>query len=193
MSGNDSEEIGIVGSLPNLEWRRDGGVIHFRSTAPDVTAGDALRSALLKHHPIAHSETGALKGCRCGQVRLGQDVIAHVIEHLPELRALIAERDELRAVVARVRELHAPVVNWAERECEACSTVCRDDECLSVVPWPCPTARALDGPTPSGGLEGSRNGADVSVAQDGVTGAHSEAGGDSGAPDGERRAKGAAE
>lgn len=41
-----------------------------------------LRDALRIHHPIMRSETGPFSGCRCGQVQLGQDVIAHVVEHL---------------------------------------------------------------------------------------------------------------
>lgn len=54
---------------------------------PDGDTG-AVRDALLKHHPIAHSMTGALKGCRCGAVKLGQDVIAHVVA---ELRAALGQ------------------------------------------------------------------------------------------------------
>lgn len=50
-----------------------------------MTAGDLdalLTEAVRRHHPIMRSETGPLSGCRCGAVRLGQDVIAHVVEHL---------------------------------------------------------------------------------------------------------------
>lgn len=43
---------------------------------------EQLRDALRVHHPIMRSETGPFSGCRCGQVRLGQDVIAHVVEQL---------------------------------------------------------------------------------------------------------------
>lgn len=43
---------------------------------------EALRNVLRVHHPIMRSETGPFSGCRCGQVRLGEDVIAHVVEHL---------------------------------------------------------------------------------------------------------------
>lgn len=42
----------------------------------------ALRDALRIHHPVMRSETGPFSGCRCGQVRLGQNVIAHVVERL---------------------------------------------------------------------------------------------------------------
>jgi hypothetical protein len=45
-------------------------------------ANAALRDALRIHHPIMRSETGPFSGCRCGQVQLGQDVIAHVVAHL---------------------------------------------------------------------------------------------------------------
>jgi hypothetical protein len=47
-----------------------------------LSADAALRDALRVHHPIMRSETGPFSGCRCGQARLGQDVIAHVVEHL---------------------------------------------------------------------------------------------------------------
>ena len=43
---------------------------------------EPLRDTLLAHHPIAHSQTGLLVGCRCGEVRLGEDVIQHVMEKL---------------------------------------------------------------------------------------------------------------
>lgn len=43
---------------------------------------EALRETLRIHHPIMRSETGPFSGCRCGGVKLGQDVIAHVVEHL---------------------------------------------------------------------------------------------------------------
>ena len=54
-------------------------------------AADALRDALRSHHPIMRSETGPFSGCRCGQVRLGQDVIAHVVDQLIDalLRAVV--------------------------------------------------------------------------------------------------------
>lgn len=52
---------------------------------------DALRDALRTHHPIMRSETGPFSGCRCGEVRLGQDVIAHVADRLAA--ALAAELD----------------------------------------------------------------------------------------------------
>lgn len=72
----------------------------------DDTKGDrpdALREALRVHHPIMRSETGPLSGCRCGAVKLGQDVIAHVVT---ELRAALdAERHHAVAAVARAREL----------------------------------------------------------------------------------------
>lgn len=45
-------------------------------------ADNALRDALRIHHPIMRSETGPFSGCRCGQVRLGEDVIAHVVGEL---------------------------------------------------------------------------------------------------------------
>ncbi len=41
-----------------------------------------LRDALRIHHPIMRSETGPFSGCRCGEVRLGQDVIAHVVTEI---------------------------------------------------------------------------------------------------------------
>lgn len=47
-------------------------------SAPMAADVEALRRVLLDHHPIMRSETGPFSGCRCGQVRLGQDVIAHV-------------------------------------------------------------------------------------------------------------------
>lgn len=47
-----------------------------------MTDDETLRDVLLKHHPIAHTMTGPLSGCRCGQVKLGEDVIAHVLDHL---------------------------------------------------------------------------------------------------------------
>lgn len=80
-------------------------------TAPDTTAGDALAAVLLKHHPIMRSETGPLSGCRCGGLGLGQDVIAHVAEHLRA--ALLADATELRAKVQRVEELlnHDPATD----------------------------------------------------------------------------------
>jgi uncharacterized protein YbaR (Trm112 family) len=43
---------------------------------------DRLRDVLRVHHPTMLSETGPFSGCRCGQVKLGQDVIAHVVGHL---------------------------------------------------------------------------------------------------------------
>lgn len=55
------------------------------SVIADVST-DTLRDALRIHHPIMRSETGPFSGCRCGQVRLGQDVIAHVVT---ELRAAL--------------------------------------------------------------------------------------------------------
>jgi hypothetical protein len=53
---------------------------------------DELREVLRRHHPIMRSETGPFSGCRCGQVKLGQDVIAHVLDHLlPVVASLIAQ------------------------------------------------------------------------------------------------------
>lgn len=43
---------------------------------------EMMRDVLRTHHPIMRSETGPLSGCRCGQVGLGQDVIAHVVDQL---------------------------------------------------------------------------------------------------------------
>lgn len=61
---------------------------------------DALRDALRTHHPIMRSETGPFSGCRCGQVKLGQDVIAHVVDHLG---AALASEDDGSRAVARIR------------------------------------------------------------------------------------------
>lgn len=41
-----------------------------------------LRNVLRGHHPIMRSETGPFSGCRCGGVRLGEDVIGHVVDEL---------------------------------------------------------------------------------------------------------------
>jgi hypothetical protein len=91
-------------------------------TAPDVTAGDALREAI--RHALA---------CRIGPKAFTctADLLA-----LPELRALIAERDELRGAVTRVRELEQAMT-------------------ATNAPGPVISAlrRALDGPTPSDGTE----------------------------------------
>lgn len=54
-----------------------------------LSQADELRDALRVHHPIMRSETGPFSGCRCGGVRLGEDVIAHVVGELS--RALDAE------------------------------------------------------------------------------------------------------
>ena len=43
---------------------------------------EMLRDVLRVHHPVMRSETGPFSGCRCGQVQLGQDVIAHVVDQL---------------------------------------------------------------------------------------------------------------
>ena len=56
-----------------------------RPNAPAPSAGQdtgRLRDALRVHHPIMRSETGPFSGCRCGGVKLGQDVIAHVVGEL---------------------------------------------------------------------------------------------------------------
>lgn len=50
---------------------------------------EMLREALRAHHPIMRSETGPFSGCRCGRVKIGQDVIAHVVT---ELRAALDAR-----------------------------------------------------------------------------------------------------
>lgn len=47
-----------------------------------IVRADALTDALRIHHPIMRSETGLFSGCRCGGVRLGENVIKHVVEHL---------------------------------------------------------------------------------------------------------------
>ncbi|HEX8321589.1 hypothetical protein [Longimicrobium sp.] len=49
---------------------------------------EALRPVLLAHHPVMRSEDGPFSGCRCGQVRLGEDVIAHVAAELVAAQAL---------------------------------------------------------------------------------------------------------
>lgn len=41
-----------------------------------------LRDALRIHHPIMRSETGPFSGCCCGAVKLGEDVIEHVVTEL---------------------------------------------------------------------------------------------------------------
>ncbi|MCZ2837158.1 hypothetical protein [Modestobacter sp. VKM Ac-2985] len=46
------------------------------------TEAEQLRDALRVHHPVMRSETGPFSGCRCKGVRLGEDVIAHVVGHL---------------------------------------------------------------------------------------------------------------
>jgi len=56
-----------------------------RVQTPAPSAGrdtGQLRDALRIHHPVMRSETGPFSGCRCGGVRLGQDVIAHVVGEL---------------------------------------------------------------------------------------------------------------
>jgi hypothetical protein len=90
-------------------------------TASDVTAGDALREAI--RHALA---------CRIGPKAFTctADLLA-----LPELRALLAERDELRGVVARVREL---ADEWASFGSRYTLTAGLASEELR---------RALDGPT----------------------------------------------
>jgi len=50
--------------------------------APDTADRETLRDVLRVHHPVMRSETGPFSGCRCGGVRLGQDVIQHVVDHL---------------------------------------------------------------------------------------------------------------
>ena len=60
-------------------------VAHLAALRGDLTDGvrrAKLRDALRVHHPIMRSETGPFAGCRCGQVRLGEDVIAHVVGEL---------------------------------------------------------------------------------------------------------------
>lgn len=75
---------------PRVDVLLDGELRHTLT----VTLGDVgdraardggaeeLRDALRVHHPIMRSETGPFSGCRCGQVKLGQDVIGHVTDHL---------------------------------------------------------------------------------------------------------------
>jgi hypothetical protein len=65
-------------------------------TAPDVTAGDALREAILGAAVRAGAWPFAVAE------RTADAVLA-----LPELRALIAERDELRATVEQQKALIA--------------------------------------------------------------------------------------
>jgi hypothetical protein len=62
----------------------DGGCIRCTCVEPaaSVAPDDGLREALRTHHPIMRSETGPFSGCRCGGVKLGQDVIEHVVGHL---------------------------------------------------------------------------------------------------------------
>ena len=36
------------------------------------------------HHPIMRSETGPFSGCRCGEVKLGEDVLEHVAAKIRE-------------------------------------------------------------------------------------------------------------
>jgi hypothetical protein len=99
-------------------------------TAPgtDHDEVEALRDALRTHHPIMRSETGLFSGCRCGQVRLGQDVIAHVVGHLAA--ALAARRpaapgtdhDEVEAVARWLADEDAAIrgaepyadLSWAQ-------------------------------------------------------------------------------
>lgn len=64
------------------------------AAVPRAETGDKLRDALRVHHPIMRSETGPFSGCRCGRVRLGQDVIAHVVDHL---RRALAGHDKRAA------------------------------------------------------------------------------------------------
>jgi hypothetical protein len=65
-----------------------------------VTADQQLREVLRRHHPIMRSETGPFSGCRCGQVKLGQDVIAHVLDQLLPLVERIRVDEYLRGVAA---------------------------------------------------------------------------------------------
>jgi hypothetical protein len=114
-------------------------------TAPDVTAGDALREALAAavFRKVMDRE-GKRKlqwdhlepWTKDGWLGWSTDLLA-----LPELRALIAERDELRGVVGRVREIHA---DNGYGYCEECSYSSDAGAPGAMTPWPCPTAHALD-------------------------------------------------
>jgi hypothetical protein len=106
-------------------------------TAPDVTAGDALRVAVVRALRQALTDYSTGKGDP--EVDLF-DFSADAVLALPELCALIAERDELRAVVARVREIHQPVDYGDVIACGVC-----EEPGGEVVPWPCETVQALDG------------------------------------------------
>ncbi|HET6849857.1 MAG TPA: hypothetical protein VFH74_13405 [Gaiellales bacterium] len=119
---------------------------------------DRLRDALLTHHPIMRSETGPLSGCRCGGVKLGQDVIEHVLGELADgllagpLRQLTAERDEAVAAVQRVRAWAAMNDDMAREYDEAAEAVTdsalvfgareRAEDCRAVAEG---VRRALDG------------------------------------------------
>lgn len=63
-------------------WNHWPGCSMQPAAVPDPSFRDKLAEALRTHHPIMRSETGPFSGCRCGQVKLGQDVIAHVVAHL---------------------------------------------------------------------------------------------------------------
>jgi hypothetical protein len=84
----------LLSHLP--EWRGVRPVLDPRIpvTGPVVRPGgaDELIAALRIHHPIMRSETGPFSGCRCGQVRLGQDVIAHVVAELRDALTREARR-----------------------------------------------------------------------------------------------------
>lgn len=54
-----------------------------------------LEMTLLEHHPVMHSVSGPLAGCRCGAVFPGQNVIVHVAREVRiTLGIPLDQRDE---------------------------------------------------------------------------------------------------
>lgn len=71
-----------------------------------------LRDVLQRHHPIMRSETGPFSGCRCGAVRLGEDVIQHVIDQLAPLLGDVGLRQRVTEVAGYCQQ-SARELGWA--------------------------------------------------------------------------------
>lgn len=81
---------GTVIVQPIADWHAQAAAAHLarlgaapaHAEPPQGHDEQALREALRAHHPTMRSETGPFSGCRCGGVKLGQDVIQHVVDQL---------------------------------------------------------------------------------------------------------------
>ena len=76
--------------------------------------------------------------CGCGEV---EDDSGEYVEYA-DYQKLREENAKLRAAIERVRALHASVETFRGTICDECTSVMPD---AWIVPYPCPTLRAIDG------------------------------------------------